>query len=75
VCFTKYYKGDKVKEDKMGGACITQEGKEKHVQYFGGKKKKRRKHLEDLGVDGRIIADLILGKFISLRIETSSGLL
>jgi hypothetical protein len=23
VCLTKYYSGDKIEEDKMGGACCT----------------------------------------------------
>jgi hypothetical protein len=25
VVFTKYYEGDKIKEDEMGGACSAQE--------------------------------------------------
>jgi hypothetical protein len=46
----------------MGGVCSTHGRDEKFRQYFGWKKLKGRDHSEDLGVDGRIILDWILGK-------------
>jgi hypothetical protein len=39
----------------MGGACGTHGGEERCIQSFGGGHLKERDHLEDLGVDGRII--------------------
>jgi hypothetical protein len=36
--YIQYYRGDQIKEDEMGRALDTQEGKEKCVQAFGGKK-------------------------------------
>jgi len=38
----------------LGGACSTYEGEERYVQGFGGETWKRD-HLEDPGVDGRVI--------------------
>jgi hypothetical protein len=40
---TKYFSGDQIKEEKMGGDC------RKHGRN------KETDHLEDLGVDGKII--------------------
>jgi len=34
--FAKYYWGDQVEEDKMGGACDMYGGEEEPVQVFGG---------------------------------------
>jgi hypothetical protein len=44
---------DKVKEDEMGGTMHT---------IFWSEKVKGRDHVEDLGVEGRIILEPILGK-------------
>jgi hypothetical protein len=44
-------------------ACRTHRRDEKCVQNFGRKKLKGRDHSEDLGVDGRIILEWILGKY------------
>jgi hypothetical protein len=33
---TKYYSGDHVKDDAMGGACGTYGGEEKCIESFGG---------------------------------------
>jgi len=46
-------------EDEMGGACGPH-GKCK--QNFGRKNLKRRDHSEELGVDGKLIFECILGK-------------
>jgi len=67
----------------MGETRSTHWSDEKCIQYFGWKKVKGRVHLEDLGVDGRIILEWILGKFggrvwtefIWLWIGTSGGLM
>jgi len=39
----------------MGGACNTYEGKERRIQGFGRGNLRERDHLEEPGVDGRII--------------------
>jgi hypothetical protein len=59
VLFTKYY-GDQINEDEMGGACSTH-GKDMHtVLLFGNLK--GRDHLEDVGIDGKVILEWILGE-------------
>jgi len=49
--FIKYYSGDQVKEDEMGGACSTHGCDEKCIQNVG---RKGTVHAEDLGVGGNI---------------------
>ena len=46
----------------MGGACSTNWGDERCIQGFDGKNLRERDHLEDPGIDGRIILRWILGK-------------
>jgi hypothetical protein len=66
----------------MSGSRSTHGRDEKCVQYFFEKPEGKR-HSEDLGVDGRIMLEWILGKlgeevstgFIWLRVGTSGGLL
>jgi hypothetical protein len=36
IRITKYYSGNQIEKNEMGGACSTYEGKEKCVQDFGG---------------------------------------
>ena len=47
----------------MGGACSTYEGEERLVQGFWWGNLKQRDHLEDQGVDGRIILRWIFRKW------------
>jgi hypothetical protein len=47
--------------DEMGSACSTyRRDKEMHTKYWSGNVKGRG-HLEDLGIDGRIILEWTLG--------------
>jgi hypothetical protein len=58
LCFlllTKYYSGDQIKNTERGRAYSMYEGEKRCMQGFGGKSLRERDHLEDLGVDGRII--------------------
>jgi hypothetical protein len=43
----------------MSGACSTYGGQKKCIQGFGGRDLMDKDHLEDLGVDGRIILKFI----------------
>jgi len=43
----------------MGGACSTY-GEERFIQGFFVGKPEGKRHLEDLGIDGKIILNLIL---------------
>jgi hypothetical protein len=48
----------------MGGTCSTYRGEERRItQGFGGKNLRRRNHLGDPGVDGRIILRWIFRKW------------
>jgi len=47
----------------MGGECSTYGGEERCVQCFGGGNLRERRHLEDPGVDGRIILRWIFRKW------------
>jgi hypothetical protein len=74
----KYHSGDQIKKNDMGRACGTYEGQEK----CGGDLMKRD-HLEDLGVDERIILKCIFKQWdveawtrlLGQRIGTAGGLL
>jgi hypothetical protein len=70
-------------DDEMGDSCSTHWRDEKSVQKFWSENLKVRDQSEDLHVDGRIILEWILVKYIGkvwtgfiwLRIGTSGGLL
>jgi len=51
-----------MEEDEMGEACSTHGSDVKYLKKFWLENLKERDHAEDLGVDGRIILDWILGK-------------
>jgi hypothetical protein len=63
LLLTKYYSGDIVKKNKMGGTCSMYGGQERWVQGFGGGKVRGRDHLEDLGVDRKIVLKWIFKKW------------
>jgi hypothetical protein len=68
---------------EMANACSTYEGEERCIQGFDGGNLRERDHLEDPGIDGRIILRCILRKWsagtctglIWLRIGKLGGLL
>jgi len=47
----------------MGGACSTYAGEERCIQDFGSGNLRERDHLEDPGVEGRIILRWICRKW------------
>jgi len=50
----KYYSGDQVENNEMGGACSTIGREEVYIGIWCGKSKERE-HLENPGLDGRTI--------------------
>jgi len=52
-----------VRASEMGEACSLNGGEENYIQGFGGLNLKERAHLEDLGVDARIILKFILNEW------------
>lgn len=61
--FTKYYQGNEIYEDEMGGACSMGQILKVHA-WFQSVNLKERHHLEDLDIDGKIILKLILKKWV-----------
>ena len=61
----KYYSGDQIKKNEMGRACGTYGGQERCLDDFG----EERDHLEELGVDGRIIPYPTIGLFLPSAIR------
>jgi hypothetical protein len=53
LMITKYHSGDQIEKHEMGGACSTY-GERRDV-YRVLVRKPSRDHLEDRGIDGRII--------------------
>ena len=76
---TKYCSGDQIEKNGMGWACSTR-GREVNTRFLWGNLRERD-HLEDQGVDGRIILRWIFRKWdvvagtgsIWLKIGTGGG--
>jgi hypothetical protein len=51
----KFYSGDQIKKNEMGRACGTYGRQERCIQGFWWGDLRKRDHLEDLGVNRRII--------------------
>jgi hypothetical protein len=75
--------GDQIKKNEMGWECGTYGIKGRCIQGFGEADLRDSDHLEDLGVDVRVIVKLILKqwdgeawpRFIWLRIRKVGGIL
>jgi hypothetical protein len=52
---TKYFSGDKIENNEMGGACSTYGAGERLIQVFWWGNLKERDHLGDPGIEGMII--------------------
>jgi len=64
VLLAKYYSGNQIEKNEMGGACSTYGGRgEVHTVLWCGNLKERD-HFENPGVDGRIILRWILRKWV-----------
>ena len=59
----QYCSGDKIEKNEMGRACSAYGGEERRIQGFGWGNMRERDHLEDSGVDGRIIFRWIFRKW------------
>jgi hypothetical protein len=79
----KKHSDDQIKDNEMGRACGTYERKKTCIEGFGMENLKERGHLEDPGIDGRIILQWVQVKYdenawtglISLQTGTNSRLL
>ena len=73
--------GDKIEKNEMADACSMYGGEERRMHGFGGENLRDRDHLEDPGVDGRIMLRWTFRKWdvgawtgsIWLRIGTGGG--
>jgi hypothetical protein len=63
VLLTKYYSSNKIERNEVVGACSTNGGEESCIQGFGGGKLREGDHLENPGVDGRIMLRWIFRKW------------
>jgi hypothetical protein len=62
VLITKYYSGNQMEKNEMGGACGTYGGGEVHTGFWWGDLREGD-HVGDPGVDGRIILRRIFGRW------------
>jgi hypothetical protein len=59
VIITKYYSGDQIKKNEMGGACNRYGGGDVNSGFWWGNQRERD-HLEDRGLDGKDTIKLYL---------------
>ena len=60
---SKYYSGDQIEKNEMGGACSIYGGREEvHTGFWRGNRRERE-HLEDLIVDGMRILKWMFRKW------------
>jgi hypothetical protein len=67
IILSKYCSGDQIEKSEMGGECNTYGGEERCIQGFGGENLRERDHLEDTGIDGRIILGWIVRKWVRME--------
>jgi len=61
---TKHLSSDQIRKNEVDGTCCTYEAEDRCIQSFGEEASMRgRDHLEDLGIDGRIILRLIINQY------------
>jgi hypothetical protein len=58
----QYYSGDRIEKTEMGGACSTYTGEERSYRILVGRPE-GRSHLEDPGLDERIILKWMFRKW------------
>jgi hypothetical protein len=63
LLFIECYSVDQIDKNEMGGECGTYGGEERCIQRFGVRKLRVRDHLENPGVDGKIILRWIFRKW------------
>jgi len=64
--------GDKIEKNEMGGACSAYGVEERCIQGFNGETRRKETHLEDTGVDGRILLRWIFRKW-DVGVRTGSS--
>ena len=76
---SKYFAGDKIERNDMGGTCNTYGGREDVYTGFCWGNLRERDQLEDPGVDGRVVLTWIFRKWdvgtktISIWFRIGSG--
>jgi hypothetical protein len=58
--------GDQIEKSEVGRECDTYGGGKRCIEGFGGENLRERDHLEDGGIDGRIILGWIVRKWIRM---------
>jgi len=72
LLLTKYYSDRQSEKNDVRGTCSTNGGKERFRHFFWWETLREKYHLEDPGVDGRIILRLIFRKW---SVGASTGLI
>ena len=69
----KYYSGDQIKKNDIGKACSMYVEEAMCKQGFGGGNLRKKRHLEDPGIDGRKILKRKVGRVGADLIELAQG--